>query len=458
LVVVTIVVLENSTHRPTNYDTALYHAQAIHWIESYRAVPGLANIHDRLAFNSSWLVLTASLSFAFLGIRSFHLTNGLIMLLALFYLGEGFQSLIRKRMSLSSFFKAILFFLPLYYFASDLSSPGTDTPGILLIWVVTALVLDKVENQGMDFDLHTVAIFIISVFAATAKLSAIPLFGFAILAWIQQMRSKNWGRSMVLATTAFIVLLPWLLRNIILSGYLIFPVPQIDLFSFDWKFPHDAAVNSYLVTLWYNRLPNGDWTQYMGMGITTSQWLSLWFHQLPDRGQKILVLIACASPLAFLTQAFSKQKINRAYIAAFLINYAGIIFWLFTAPRLRFGYGFLLASIILACLISLLGWTTRIKIDSAVISHTLLIFAILFQLYILTITADLSSIRHRIVLPADYFPSQVQPCPIGNTTFYCARTLGFCNYEAFPCLPKPRSNIAMRGTSLQDGFRTNQDP
>ena len=39
LILVTITVLENATHKPTNYDTALYHAQAIHWIESYRVRP-----------------------------------------------------------------------------------------------------------------------------------------------------------------------------------------------------------------------------------------------------------------------------------------------------------------------------------------------------------------------------------------------------------------------------------
>ena len=126
LIIVTITVLENATHKPTNYDTALYHAQAIHWIESYRAVPGLVNIHNRLAYNSSWLVLVASLSFAFLGLRSFHLTNSMITLATMFYFGEGFQGLIQKQVTISNVVKVILFFLPLYLYASDLSSPGTN--------------------------------------------------------------------------------------------------------------------------------------------------------------------------------------------------------------------------------------------------------------------------------------------------------------------------------------------
>ena len=198
LFIVTITVLENSTHRPTNYDTALYHAQAIHWIESFRAVPGLANIHNRLAYNSSWLVLVASLSFAFLGLRSFHLTNSVITLATMFYFGESFQGLIRKQITVSNIVKAILFFLPIYLYASDLSSPGTDLPPALLIWVIVVLILEKVEKQGLDFDLYSIAIFVLSVFAVTVKLSTLPLCGLALLMLVQQIWNKDWQRSTIL--------------------------------------------------------------------------------------------------------------------------------------------------------------------------------------------------------------------------------------------------------------------
>ena len=181
LVIVTYAILENATHRPSDYDTALYHAQAIHWIESYRAVPGLVNIHDRLAYNSSWLVLVASLSFAFLGLRSFHLTNSVILLVTMIYFGEGFQGLIQKQVTISNIVKVILFFLPLYLYASDLSSPGTDLPPVLLTWVITVLILEKVEKQGFDFDLYSIAIFILSIFAVTVKLSTLPFCGLVLL-------------------------------------------------------------------------------------------------------------------------------------------------------------------------------------------------------------------------------------------------------------------------------------
>lgn len=38
-----------------HYDSDLYHAQSIRWIEEYGIVPGLGNIHVRFAYNSSFL-------------------------------------------------------------------------------------------------------------------------------------------------------------------------------------------------------------------------------------------------------------------------------------------------------------------------------------------------------------------------------------------------------------------
>ena len=45
-----------------HFDSGLYHAQAIRWIEEYGVVPGLANLHCRLAYNSSAFILPYNLS------------------------------------------------------------------------------------------------------------------------------------------------------------------------------------------------------------------------------------------------------------------------------------------------------------------------------------------------------------------------------------------------------------
>lgn len=48
-----------------HYDTGLYHAQSIRWVEEYGIVPGLGNLHSRLAYNSAAFCLSALYSMSF---------------------------------------------------------------------------------------------------------------------------------------------------------------------------------------------------------------------------------------------------------------------------------------------------------------------------------------------------------------------------------------------------------
>ena len=74
-----------TTQDPGQYDTGLYHAQAIRWIEEYGVVPGLGNLHMRLAYNSAFMCLQALFSLEWLVGQSLHSLNGFFCLCALFY-------------------------------------------------------------------------------------------------------------------------------------------------------------------------------------------------------------------------------------------------------------------------------------------------------------------------------------------------------------------------------------
>ncbi len=444
--------LENATHAPTNPDTALYHAQAIHWIETYRAVPGLANLHNRLAINSSWLVLNAAFSFAFTGVQSFHLSNSVLLLSSLLYFGSGPQNLLRRRVTISEIAKSVFFVLSVYLYLPEVASPATDLPATLLIWIVTALTIEKLEGLGTGFDLYSSAIFVLSIYAVVVKLSTLPLAIIAALLVIQQIRAGDWPRATTLAGIGLIILLPWFLRSIVLSGYLIFPLPQIDIFTFDWKYPSESLLGLRDSILWFARFPNKNWKDYMGLPFL--QWMPLWFSNL-TLNQKILFLLAAISPSGLLAyKAIGRgHKLPEGYLLAWLINYAGVIFWFIAAPDMRFGYGFLTASILTAALPYLVFVTMLDRQAPAFIPTMFVITAIFFQGAILLTSAQPATLRQRLLLPADYLPSRAEPCPIRNGVVFCRKKGYQCNYDNFPCIPVPHPNVEMRGPSLQDGFR-----
>src|SRR5215471_978333 len=65
------------------YDAGLYHLSAIRWISSYPIIPGLANLHDRLGFNSSYFLFQSMLDVGLWTHRSYHLASGLLLLAVL---------------------------------------------------------------------------------------------------------------------------------------------------------------------------------------------------------------------------------------------------------------------------------------------------------------------------------------------------------------------------------------
>jgi len=66
------------------------------------AVPGLGVLHDRLAFDSAWLVANALFSFAFLGLQSFHTLGAFLVILTAAYFADKFDRLIHSEMTLGN--------------------------------------------------------------------------------------------------------------------------------------------------------------------------------------------------------------------------------------------------------------------------------------------------------------------------------------------------------------------
>ena len=457
LVLVGLAVLENSTHVPANPDTGIYHAQAIHWLEAYPAVPGLGNLHTRLAFNSSWLALNALFSLSFLGIRSFHLVSAALTLTAGIDFAKGAMDWYRRQGTFANILRTI--FLPLIFFVlgSQLSSPGTDLPVILMLWIGLPAWLDVLPEIKRGNSLREIVLFTIVVTLATVKLSAAPML--LLAAWIGLRNLKNSGTVLKLAGIAGVILLPWIVRNIILSGYLIYPLPAVDWFNFDWKIPQEIARTEVLTIQAWARDPGASVDEVLAKPFFS--WLQLWFIE-KTANQKWIVLGAGVSPIIFVLGLALAQKTKKleqersAYlVSGFLTVLLGAVYWLFTAPDIRFGYGFLLALIGM----TLLPWIALMDIHTGasanIFRFILMVGLIAYQLFFLVRSFDAQSIGQRLVLPVDYPQLSSEPCLVGETQAWCAAPEAWtqCWYEPFPCIPTPNDWAEMRGGDWRDGFR-----
>ncbi len=132
-----------------HYDTDLYHAQAIRWIEDYGVVKGLGNLHNRFAYNSSFFCLQALFSMKFITGQSLHSVNGFITFLMLSY-ALGTLSIWKRECLKTSDFLKIAIFLYFSYRENTLmiSSPGSDIPTLCMVLYISAKWAELTEQKN----------------------------------------------------------------------------------------------------------------------------------------------------------------------------------------------------------------------------------------------------------------------------------------------------------------------
>jgi hypothetical protein len=451
--------LEIATRVPSNPDTGLYHAQAIHWIENYPVVPGLGNLHSRLAFNSSWLVTNALFSFIFLGGQSFHLVASVLFLVVLFYSGSAASQLLKNGLKFSSLFKVFLLPVAFYVLASEVSSPGTDLPVTLIIWVVLAEWLTMLENNHKPSHTCAVVLFMITIYAVTIKLSSAPLVLVGVWLVFASDVKRQVNSLLKCAALGLMVALPWLGRNIIVSGYLIYPFPSIDLFKVDWKIPIAQAFDDQMAIQSWGKIPGHDIGVVAKMPLM--QWFREWWANLTTFRRWVLEDIIVMPFILALYGVVSRtfQRASLKFITplwpVYLVTYTGVAFWFFGSPDFRFGYGFLMAALFLSISPWFILLRNLFSLSDTTLASLLLVILIGFQAFTLYKSVEWRTLPSRLILPADYKSLPTAPCQLANAIVLQPDKDSWseCWYNAFPCTPKCNSNVTLRGTSWGDGFR-----
>lgn len=153
-----------------HYDSDLYHAQSIRWIEEYGIVKGLGNIHVRFAYNSSFFALSALYSMKFICGRSLHTVNGFIALLLWVQVLALFQKK-KDRKTLVTDFARVGAFYYLTVIYSDIVAPASDYAVMCVVFFIVIKwleLLENGENKATPYALLCMA----GAYAMTLKLTA----------------------------------------------------------------------------------------------------------------------------------------------------------------------------------------------------------------------------------------------------------------------------------------------
>lgn len=442
---VSAVVLSLSIIAPLHYDTGLYHLQTMMWNESFHVVPGLANLHERLAFNSSLFTLTPIFGLPSLFKQHIFSINALSILCF-------FTWCISASAKTASFpIKVALVIFPLLIFrtyAGSISSLSTDMlPNILIVYVLLKVVFfdEQLTKQKVFLS-------VIALYSVTLKLSAAPVGLLFLFTIIKIIGKKKYKEFFLLAITGAAIVLPWLVRNVILSGYLVYPFPTINLFNFDWKQPANLAQQAKDWVTSYARVTQAPDT----LSWPFSKWFPIW---LKAQNPLNLLLFGCSilSPaiMFFLFAKRRKHSINVNVFYYWAIAFVGTVFWFCSAPDFRFNYAF----IILAAVIPfVLLWNVFPVMPTPKISgyfYAILMAGLVYTYYKAPKNYSAATLYKPISTEVNGGEKNIQfvQHTIDNYIIYTPIGTDQCFGAPIPCTPIILPNLQLRGKTLQEGFR-----
>ncbi|WP_130836703.1 LIC_10190 family membrane protein [Lachnoclostridium sp. Marseille-P6806] len=351
-------------------DTNIYHAQAIRIIEEYGAVRGIANLQLHFGYNSAYLVLCAFFTLRWLLPQALHTVTGFLAALLLCYACRGLLRSVRSRgLRASDGARTAL----LFYVMTNLTglmSPATDYGTLLFVHYLLCAWLElkereqaagapaaRTEKASGDELPSYCALSVLALFAAGLKLSSALLsllVLYPVCIGIRRRKGKWLVPFFLMGMVSFI---PFLIRNVVLSGWLVYPFEALDFFSVPWKVPAEySRVDSAQIKVWGRCLYDTALADTPLRG-----WLPVWWEAQPHYAQMLIyanflspVLLASAFFLRLrrirqerrggtADKAAGGERIFQGSLAVYLLAVtASMALWFFTAPFVRYGLAFLL--------------------------------------------------------------------------------------------------------------------
>jgi hypothetical protein len=513
-IVIFLIVAYCTSHGIEHYDTGLYHAQAIHWNEVYGAVKGLGNFNQRLAYNSAVYPLSALYSFAWAGGVSMHTMAGYFVLLLSWKCVDIIQVKRRGYFTLPDAVRLIAIYY-IFTILDEIVSPASDYFVMCMVLYILISWLDLDRDREKRFYPYAM-LCILVVYAVTLKLSAAPLLLLAIKPIWKIMHAKLISRPKAIwyfIGLGLFVAIPFFIRNMIISGWLVYPVTAIDLFKFAWKIPKGTAQYDAHEIAVYGR----GYTDAGLYNISIWDWFPGWFKALSAFNKAMLIADAVflAGLLVFaaiylvmqirsggITFEFPFRKSNgkrsrrkgqkpgnksgikpfkkgkkslfdnagkvvlmarhrtvsfKDFIFIDTIAYVALAFFILSSPLVRYGalYIWLPAVLMTGKLVTLLFYQRGAEKR---LMPVVIAFIAVFIGYksLRLVMYEIPRFRlSYLFMQQEYMTYELESYEIDGYTFYYPVTGDQTGYAPFPSAPT-RADVKLMGDDIKDGFLRNK--
>lgn len=434
------------------YDTDLYHAQTIRWIEEYGVVKGLGNLHNRFAYNSAIFSLHALLGMKYLtGGISLHTANGFFAFLLSLYTMPIGQAWKRKALHLSDYARVGA----IYYLTTicdEVLAPASDYSVMCMIFIIIIAWLDLLEQKSEEEQsiVPYCLLCVAGVYTLTLKLTAGLILLLLIKPATYLLKNRCWKEIGTYLMMGILVAAPWMIRSVLISGWLVYPFPALDLFDVDWKIPAlFATVDATEIQTW------GRGLYYIAaIEIPITEWFGNWFRTTLQATEKLLILADLLSLLmvaAGLIVTVARRKREHMDVMLVLCTVAcSYTYWQISAPLTRYGYSYilLLAFLTVGWLLALIG----VKKLNTLARMVILLVGVYKLVWVVQYTVEYLPGPH-YVIPQDYTTFELVENDMDGQIFYTPVSGDRTGYYSFPSVPALK-NVELRGEGFEDGFRS----
>jgi hypothetical protein len=334
---------------PTNYDSGFYHFNSVRWINTYPIVPGLGNLHGRLAFNQSFFTFVAALNFYPFGGFGRSLANSFLLLLVTAAVFLSLRSALSRSALLATkhpyVYAPALFVLPVIMYlaltSDGVASPTPDLASTLLQLAMFLLLVHGIAEwlEGRtEQDYRAVTLTVLAATAVTVKLSnlvfSVVILAFSLAYAWRTSRPLLPGVARIILPAA-IVILVWLGRGFVLSGAPLYP-STIGYVPVEWAVPKEKAIDEANWIYSWPRRPGIHWSKVLGRW----DWLGGWCLSIIRQPRRIADIVYpftvfigfCVIALA----ATKRARLRFLEWSILLPPLLGVIYWFLTAPEPRF--------------------------------------------------------------------------------------------------------------------------
>jgi hypothetical protein len=456
-------------------DAAIYHLNTMRWISSYPIVPGLGNLHGRLAFNQAFFIYAASLDFFPYFEHGFRLANGFLFLLLFSEVVWRVVTFVRNRQELRDshpfVYLTYAFVLPLLiYIGLTRLEPATPDLASTILQMQLFFILIQCISPLSDIGKRDDTLLVLAIIAVTAFTVKLSNFGFVAvaggIAFYYFVFGAHGRKQIIRRIGRFVlppglVLLVWVTRGYILSGVPFYPLTWFHL-SADWAVPLDKVRDEADWIYSWARAPRMPKSKV----LDSWDWFYPWFQRITNEFVDVIypLLFGLFTLLVTVGARMRFRKKLRPSMLEFVLLLpivAGLIYWFVMAPDPRFGgalfWLFALGSV-LVCLSHARYLLPRRLFTPAAcmlfLGMELLLVRSLFRHP--DLFADISTAGFYPIGSARLAQKQTSSGLVVYTPEAMAQGDDMCWDSPLPCTPHFNPNLRLRSTDIASGFTVSE--